>query len=135
MLVARYSTVSSASALTSHRTQFASVIKTLSTASVCNKRCFFNCLLGLPCNSLSYALYTYTHEPTEKVTMVGVLFSARRLPFVHLAIPAYETHRCTVTAEKLTLRRNLAFIHKGGHHPLATRTEIRSILCEVRPDS
>jgi hypothetical protein len=38
MLVARHSTVSSASTLISHRTQFASVIKTLSTASVCKLR-------------------------------------------------------------------------------------------------
>jgi hypothetical protein len=93
----------------------------------------FNCWTRLPYNAQSYALYT--HEPTKKVTTVGALFSARRRPFFCLAIPVYETHCWTVTAERLTRRRNLAFIHKVGHHTLATRKEIRCVLCDLRPDS
>jgi len=126
MLVARYLTVSSASAPTSHRTQFASVIKTFSTASVCRLRrtvCLrykdqsrrlkkdvnyifspmleemgicrlckspkyktFNCLARLPYNSQSYALYSYAHEPTKKVTKVGALLFGQATslrPFRH----------------------------------------------------
>lgn len=61
--------------------------------------------------------------------------SARRSPFVHLTISAYETHRWTVTAERLTRIRNLVFIRKCGHHLLATVTEIHCVFCELRPQS
>jgi hypothetical protein len=50
------------------------------------KSCLFNCLARLPYNSQPHALYSYTHEPTKKVTKVGALLFGQvtsLIPFSH----------------------------------------------------